>query len=309
MARLPTVSRRSANLLLDHIAASVVVGSALPTEHRLAALGEGSRSAVRSAIAHFFARGLISGRKERRLLRKPVPEDYFDISELRSGAERVRLALMELVYQGDWLPGAGFSEAELSRAAGISTSSVREFLIGFSRFGLIRKKPQGGWRLCAFDRAFAMEVAEVRQMFELAAIERFAALAANHPSRSVLGHLIARHERLRDCVPARHQDFPALDRDFHTFLIGCLENRFAQDFYDIVSLVFHYHYQWDKGTEMARNQHAVHEHLAILQALARRDGAAALAHMRLHLASARSTLLQSIATRELASYEIGQQQQ
>ncbi|MTW09962.1 GntR family transcriptional regulator [Pseudoduganella eburnea] len=309
MARAPTVSRRSVNLLLDHIMDSVAVGEALPTEHRLAALGEGSRSAVRSAIAHFFERGLISGMKERRLLRKPRQADYFDVADLQSGTERVRQVLMELIYQGDWPPGTEFSEAHLARAAGVSTISVREFLIGFSRYGLIRKRPQGGWRLCAFDRAFAMEVAEVRQMFELAAIERFAALAADDPAYAALDQLIARHEQLGAVMPARHQDFPALDRDFHTFLIGCLDNRFAQGFYDIVSLVFHYHYQWDKGTERVRNEHAVHEHLAILHALARRDTAAAMEGMRVHLGSARSTLLQAAQTREPAHYEIGQPQQ
>lgn len=305
MARAPTVSRRSVNLLLDHIAACVAVGEALPTEHSLAVLGEGSRSAVRSAIAHFFARGLIDSMKERRLLRKPVAADYFGAADLQSGTERVRQVLMELIYQGDLPPGAEFSEADLSRAAGVSTISVREFLIGFSRYGLIRKKPQGGWRLCAFDRAFAMEVAEVRQMFELAAIERFATLAQDDPAFAALGRLIERHERLGAVMPARHQDFPALDRDFHTFLIGRLDNRFAQGFYDIVSLVFHYHYQWDKGSELARNEHAAHEHLAILHALARRDTAAAIDGMRTHLDSARSTLLHSIQSRELAHYEIG----
>lgn len=34
-----------------------------------------------------------------------------------------------------------FTESELAREAGASTVSVREFLIGFSRFGLIEKKP------------------------------------------------------------------------------------------------------------------------------------------------------------------------
>ena len=45
----------------------------------------------------------------------------------------------------------------------------------------------GGWRLCAFDRAFALEVAEVRQMFELAAIERFASLPRNGVTVIVFG--------------------------------------------------------------------------------------------------------------------------
>jgi len=47
-----------------------------------------------------------------------------------------------------------------------------------------------------------------------------------------------------------------------------------------------------------RNQHAVHEHLSILRALARRDVASAAQAMRIHLESSRSTLLAGISTRE-----------
>ena len=298
MARPPTVFKRSANLLLQHIANHVAPGEPLPTEHHMAQLGEGSRTAVRSALVYFHERGLIGDLKERRLLRKPAQDDYFDFEQLQTGADRIRQVLMERIYHSDLPPGAEFSEAELARAAGTSTISVREFLIEFSRFGLIEKKPQGGWRLCAFDRPFAMELADVRQLFELAAIERFGQLPDTHPAHAALAELIARHERLGSVMPARHQDFPALDRDFHAFLIGLLDNRFAQGLYDTVSLVFHYHYQWDKGEEMVRNQHAVHEHLSILRALARRDVASAAQAMRIHLESSRSTLLAGISTRE-----------
>jgi DNA-binding GntR family transcriptional regulator len=302
MARPPTVFKRSANLLLQHIAEHVAVGDVLPTEQQMADVGEGSRTAIRSALVYFHERGLISGMKERRLLRRPVRKDYFDIAELQTGADRIRQVLMERIYHSDLPPGAEFSETELARAAETSTISVREFLIDFSRFGLIQKKPRGGWRLCAFDRSFAMELADVRQMFEFAAVEHFAKLAPNDPAFATLDQLIARHEQLGSVMPARHKDFPALDRDFHTFLIGLLGNRFAQGLYDIVSLVFHYHYQWDKGEEMARNQYAVHEHLDILRALARHDIAGALDAMRIHLNSSRSTLLQSIRTREMKTH-------
>ena len=299
MSRSPTIFKRSANLLLDHIASAVAIGDLLPTEQQMSALVGGSRTAIRSALAYFDQQDLISDLKERRLLRKPLREDYFDIADLQSGGERVRQVLMDRIYHSDLPPGAEFSEAELSRAAGVSTVSVREFLIEFSRYGLIEKKPHGGWRLCAFDQSFAMEVADVREMFELRAIERFGTLAPTDPAFATLDELIARHEQLGSVMPARHKDFPALDRDFHTFLIGLLNNRFAQDFYDIVSLVFHYHYQWDKGSEMARNQYAAHEHLDILRALARRDIAGALDAMRTHLSSSRSTLLQSTRTKEM----------
>jgi DNA-binding GntR family transcriptional regulator len=71
-----------------------------------------------------------------------------------------------------------------------------------------------------------------------------------------------------------------------------------------VSLVFHYHYLWDKGEgkELERNQYAVYEHLDILRALARRDIAGATEAMRIHLNSSRSTLLHGIRTREMKAH-------
>lgn len=298
MSKPATVFKRSTNLLLQFLAENVAVGQLLPTEQYLTTVCQGSRTAIRSAIAYLNTRRLIGSLAERRLLRKPIPGDYFDIAELRSGADRIQQVLMERVYQRDMPPGAEFSEAELAREAGASTVSVREFLIGFSRFGLIEKKPRGGWRLCAFDRSFATELADMRRMFEIAAVEKFAALPADDPAYAELARLIKQHEKLAAKIDTRHSAFPALDREFHTFLIGLLNNRFAQGFYDIVSFVFHYHYQWDKGEEKGRNKYAVQEHLEILRALARRDVNQALDHMKVHLNSSRSTMLESIGTRE-----------
>src|SRR5206468_9848056 len=167
---------------LDYLDASVEVGEVLPSESRMAELTQGSRTAVRSSLAYLHGRGLIPSLADRRLSRKPQPDDYFDETELQSGAARIQEVLMERIYRNDLPPGAAFSEAELARAAGASTISVREFLIGFSRFGLIEKKPQGGWRLCAFDRTFAMELEQVRRMFELAAVDQLVSLPQGHPA-------------------------------------------------------------------------------------------------------------------------------
>ena len=297
MAKPATIFKRSTNLLLEHIGANLAIGAALPPEQRMAELAQGSRTAIRSTINYLHSRGLINDLKERRLIRKPQPDDYFDEAELQSGAERIQQVLMERIYQHDLPPGADFSEAELARAAGASTISVREFLIGFSRYGLIEKKPQGGWHLCAFDQSFATELAQVRRMFELAGVEALGRLPADDPAFDRLAELIEQHEQLGSAMPARHADFPALDREFHTFLIGLLQNRFAQSLNDIVSLVFHYHYQWDKRDEMPRNQYAVQEHLEILRALARHDTAAALAAMNKHLDSSRHTMQDAINKR------------
>lgn len=298
MAKLPTTTRRSINLLLGHAAHQVGLGESLPTEVRMTKLVGSSRTVVRSALAYFAERGLIAGLKDRHLLRKPRPDDYFDEEDLHSGTEQLQQVLMERIYHRDLPPGAEFTEAELSRAAGVSTISVREFLIGFSRHGLIEKRPRGGWRLCAFDASYAEELGDARQAFELMAIEKLGSLPADHPWFARLKDLLERHEALMKGPASRHADFPALDREFHSFLIGLLKNRFADSLNDVVSMVYHYHYQWNKRDEIPRNQRAVQEHLAILRALAKRDTPAALAAMRAHLGSARSTMLASIRETE-----------
>jgi DNA-binding GntR family transcriptional regulator len=303
MAKLPTTTRRSTNLLLEYIADHVEVGESLPTEIRMTELGQSSRTAVRSALAYFVERGLIGGMKERCLLRKPVAEDYFDDTELHSNTENLQQVLMERIYQRDLPPGAEFSEAELSRVSGASTTAVREFLIGFSRYGLIEKKPGGGWRLCAFDPAYAEELAEAREMFELKAIEQVGQLALDDPAFARLRELLARHEELGAAPPSMPVDFPALDREFHTFLIGLLKNRFAENLNDVVSMVFHYHYQWDKRDEVPRNRYALQEHIAILRALTAHDVPAALAAMRTHLHSARTTMLNSTGARDQKGHD------
>lgn len=299
MARPPTTSKRSTNTLLRHVTEHATIGEVLPTERYMATLVEGSRTAVRSALVHFQKLGLIDNLKDRRLMRLPEQQDYFDIAELQSGSERIREVLTKWIYHNDLPAGGQFSEAELARKAGMSTISVREFLIEFSRYGVIEKKQRGGWRLCTFDRALALELADVREMFELAAIEHIGKLAPTDPCFARLDELIAKHERLAVAVPPEQGAFPALDAETHLFLIGLSKNRFMESFFNIVSLMFLYQFQWNRDGAAGRHLHAVHEHLAFLRSLARRDIEGAREAMRAHLATSRGSLLHGIGVREM----------
>ena len=61
-------------------------------------------------------------------------------------------------------------------------------------------------------------------------------------------------------------------------------------FFDIVSFLFHYHYQWDRNYEVERTRVAIAEHMAVLIAL--RSGAMDNARhaMEVHLATSRRSL-------------------
>jgi len=62
----------------------------------------------------------------------------------------------------------------------------------------------------------------------------------------------------------------------------------------VIAMIFHYHYQWNKVGERERNSVAVAEHLTYIDALKSRDRKRLQEACEAHLASARTTLLQSL---------------
>jgi DNA-binding GntR family transcriptional regulator len=101
------------------------------------------------------------------------------------------------------------------------------------------------------------------------------------------------HHRLQAEIERRFHDFSDLDRRFHRLINAAVPNRFIDSFYDIISLIFHYHYQWNKRDERQRNEVAIREHLTYIDALLSRSVANIERACRAHLASARETLIRS----------------
>ena len=103
------------------------------------------------------------------------------------------------------------------------------------------------------------------------------------------------HLALLDEIDQRFNDFRDLDNRFHRLISAAAPNRFIDDFYDIIALIFHYHYQWNKHDARQRNEVAIREHVAYIDALLSRSAAKVQVACRAHLASARTTLLRSTA--------------
>ncbi|SHO66281.1 DNA-binding transcriptional regulator, GntR family [Pseudoxanthobacter soli DSM 19599] len=295
VAKSDHLYRRTANRILDAIEA-LEPGDPAPSEAVLTTLCGVSRSPVRAALQHLIQNGVLAVHgNERIVARKPLESDRFDETQVHSPADHVESVFMELVLRQDLLPGQRFTEAELARRADTSTAVVREYLIRLSRFGVIRKRPRGSWTLMAFDAAFANELADMRYILEMTAIDAFASLGADHPVWAEVERMIGRHKELASQIDERFHDFSALDQDFHAMIIGAKRNRFFSDMFDVMTLIFHYHYQWGKVGEKERNKVAVNEHLGILDALAARDIATAKDRLAAHLAVARRTLLHAIS--------------
>lgn len=291
MAKQNTVFKDAFNRCLAHLAET----STLPSELELGAVLGVSRTTVRAILVRLTELQLISwDKRAKAVLRKPRTDDYYPADETSSLSEIIERSFMRRILAGGAEPGMQINELELARDIGTGTTSVREFLIRFSRFGLIEKRPNSHWVLKGFTREFALELTEIREMFELRSAASFAALPEDHPAWRDLDIMEGLHHDMLADIDTRYREFSELDERFHLLVHRSSSNRFIIDFYDIITIVFHYHYQWNKANGRERNARALEEHLAYIAALKTRDAARVDAACRRHLRSARETLLQSI---------------
>ena len=289
-----TVFKRASNDLLDRLAAQPP-GAQVESETKLAEAVRVSRTTIRKALSELTRRRVLK-RSDTKLVvaRRPTNRDYFPMADTIAASDRVERKLMEWISRGARRPGDYINGLELARQFGVSAGAVREYLGRFERFGLVEKRPNSGWIFRGFTPEFALELFEVRELFELRSARAFAELPPEAPAWGDLLKIEAEHRHLQKRIRTDYQDFSSLDERFHRLICDASRNRFMASFYDLISLIFHYHYQWRKEGERQRNAAALREHLNYIAALRSRDQKAVEEACRLHLKSARTTLLASI---------------
>ena len=209
-----TVFKRAFNDALK-LVASLEVGQALPSESALSARLGVSRTTVRKVLAALDAERIVSGEGRHRVLRSAAAVRPFPKAETVPTAAQVQDRFMEWMLRDDTQPGTLINELDLARKFGVATTSIREFLNRFQRFGLIEKRPNAGWIINGFTPDFALELFEIREMFELRSARALARLPESSPLWDQLAALREEHVALLDVIEERFHDFSDLDNRFH----------------------------------------------------------------------------------------------
>ena len=191
----------------------------LPSEPELGAMLGVSRTTVRSILARMEETGLIEwNKREKKVLRSPGADDFFPEEETDSLSQIIERSFMRRLLESGAEAGTQINELELAREIGVGTTSVREFLIRFSRFGLIEKRRNSHWVLKGFNRAFALELTEIREMFELRSAAAFVDLPQDSPVWAELDALEAEHHALAGAIATRFTAFSELDERLHRLI-------------------------------------------------------------------------------------------
>ena len=286
--------KRTYNQCLD-LLAEAGEGSALASEPALSAALGVSRTTLRAVLAGLAAQGIVAiDGRAKTLLRRPRPEDYLAGTDLEPLSEMVERKFMAWMVQPECSPGQVINGLDLARQFGVSTSAIRECLNKFCHFGLLERQSNGRWRLLGLTVEFVAELFDMREFMEFRAVERFIALPPDHPAWRALNALEQEHREMLADIDRRYRDFSDLDHRLHRLINGMAPNRFFINIQGVMSVIFHYHYQWNKRDERQRNHVAVKEHLAYIAGLKSRDPTEARKACGLHLKTARKTLLASI---------------
>ena len=299
MARTDIRFRAAYNQTLTSLA-DMSVGTSLPSELKLAERLKVSRTVVRAILQRLDAQGIVrlDGRRKP-LVRAPVqadflvePDEYISLAQLEN-------RFLNWVLRFDIPPDTPLSVAQLAKQFSVPPHLLQEFLASLGHFGLVERRPRGGWRLLGFTVDYAMELSDFRTLLEVNAVRLACALPNTDPFWSRLDDLERQHQDLLARIDTDFRDFSQLDERFHVTINALVSNRFVTHFQKVISLIFHYHYQWDKSRQQDRNRAAIGEHRSIIRAIRTRDPDLAQQAMQTHLATSKKTLIASFRANRL----------
>ena len=195
-----------------------------------------------------------------------------------SATRRIADSITAAIVERRLLPGTRLAEQKIADIFKVSRTIVRQALMQLSRDHLITLSPARGARVAEPSVEEARQVFETRQLLEAALVRRAASTLTPAQIVELRAHLAEEKAALaRPDVPGRTR----LLADFHVVLAGMLGNAvLAKMLAELVS-------RSSLIALMVQSAHAAEhsfaEHVAIVDALERRDARAAVRLMDTHL--------------------------
>ena len=296
MSRTQNLRHNVVNQMLEAITQHHIP-SPLPPQAALAEMFNISRTTVRHSLDYLQQCGVLE-KVEGNWVIARLPEASDGFAAALPGPEAqthlVEQAFFQMINQRQLLAGDSFSELQLAQTVGASPLAAREFLLRFCRYGLIENVRRGHWLLKKFDQEYAEKLFELREMLEIHALKRFMNLPADDPRWIAARDLLNRHRQMRDTIASSYRNFSQLDQEMHKLILSAANNPFFDQSLEIISMVFHFHYQWDESDLKQRNIVALEEHLAVLTALVSRNDVEAILELHRHLITAKESMQRSI---------------
>lgn len=193
--------------------------------------------------------------------------------------QKAYLIVKEMIIDRRLAPGDKICQEKLAAELGISRTPLISALKYLEKEKLVEAKPRRGFFVRAFDRAEMVSIFELREVLE--------GLAARRAAMTITDEQIERLRQFFSAFATRtpitdYRDYCREDRRFHNTVTRIASREFLESIlstYNIIS----FSYQRVGSAGLVRTpDETLGEHLAIIDAICRRDPEEAETRMRLH---------------------------
>jgi DNA-binding GntR family transcriptional regulator len=208
-----------------------------------------------------------------------MSEVSFQLDPTRHAGQQVLESLREGIMSLQLAPGAALDRSQLAEQFGVSQTPVRDALIRLSEEGLVVVRPQHATLVSKIDVAAAREAHFLRRSLELEIVRELALHAADADVEGLRTQLA-----LQKTLAARqdYRGFVAADKEFHRLTYA------AAGMPRLWGLVQRMSGHVDRLRLLhlptaGKTESIMRDHRAIVEAIGRRDPAAAQEALRQHL--------------------------
>jgi DNA-binding GntR family transcriptional regulator len=202
--------------------------------------------------------------------------------------------LQEAILRGELSAGQRVREQPLARRFGVSRGPLREAISRLEGRGLVLRVPQQGARIASISPDELEELLLIREALEGTAARLAAARIT--PGELAQLHAILDYQRRKQSAGDMLEYYQEpRELDFHYCLARASRSRRLIELLhgDLFYLLRVHRYRASQVP--GRAMRSLDEHAEVLDALEKRDGAAAESLMRAHLAAARESILRAMS--------------
>ena len=205
--------------------------------------------------------------------------------------------LREAIVRGRFQPNERLVEADLARLLGAGRTTIRAALVRLDQEGMVTREPNRGARVRLLSDREALEIEEVRAALEQLIARHAAANVTSEDLRDLNRMLAEMRRHVEQSDPLGYSE---LNGRFHQRIWAIADHRTASGLVATLKSQA-IRFQYRTILQPGRTQRSLHEHEAIVQALAERDPDACEAAMRDHLSHVVETLRWAIDRHQATS--------
>jgi DNA-binding GntR family transcriptional regulator len=225
-------------------------------------------------------------------------KEYFeDLGNYLSLKDRVYQNIKFQIAIGTLKPGTRLPEAELSKAMNISRAPIREAFNRLEKEGFVTIIPRKGAAVSNITIQIIQDIFEIRETLELLAVKKSKGKISLEELEKVgngFKKFINKSTNTENCI-----QYLALDKKFHDLLSQNCGNKKLIDLLANLQEQIH----WLRNISLKRITFAgsVKEHLAIIEALKKKDEKLILKALIQHLERARRSSLEAISIYDISA--------